>query len=178
MTLSETIHQKEDTITIFNQDDMPLSHSMCRQILKPIPQSFLRRTVNGQLINCGRVTMQKYRSIIICEDQLPPPFDACWVGSLVKIQCIQAIAQPIKALTKKATLARKPIGGKVDFLGAEGPCNIPYEIEGENLLFSQSLPVDCWLVYRPLLITRVIDFTWETEEWETKNSWHLVADEV
>ncbi len=121
------------------------------QTLAPIQAAaYLRRTINGDLVNLGRTQFQKYASRISCTDQRPPSSDGIWPGMLVTVYCVAELCYPVSTMPQRTAVS-----------GSE-------RTEGD------------FVFYRPVLEMYVIGQTPSTQfsEWTADVQWSLDLEEV
>ena len=148
----------------------PLSARGCTQSLVPIANGELRRTVNGELLYTGTRSYEKYKSVITCADKSGIAFDAIWVGAEVRVGCIQRLWQKVSDST--VVLSRNPVEGSV--IGQNSDVK---SISGRQVEVLGGIE-DGYVSYLPYLDMRVVDVSYETDEWGMKVSWRLVLEEV
>lgn len=109
----------------------------------------LRRTINGALKDLSAPQFRKFASNISCTDQSPPPFDGVMPGTILQVDCAFQFSY------------------KLDGGQAERPI-VPgsQRTEGDFVL------------YRPRLVMRVMNFSQQEDEWHASIGWTLDLEEV
>lgn len=120
------------------------------QTLEPIdPAGYLRRTINGALMDLSVPELRKYRSVITGSDVDPPAFDKVWPGMTVTVNCIAELGY----LTSGGSAGRTPVSGSQRVVGD-------------------------FTYYRPQLSMLVVRVPVSSEEWTATNGWSLELEEV
>jgi len=120
------------------------------QTLDPIESAgYLRRTINGTLMDLSVSELRKYHSIISGSDVDPPASDQVWPGRTLQVSCI-------------AELGYKTAGGSASRSVVSGS----QRIVGE------------FTFYRPKLEMLVVGLNVNTDEWGAVVSWSLELEEV
>jgi hypothetical protein len=128
---------------------VPYSARGLTQTLEPIDAAgFLRRSINGKLVDLSVAQFQKYKSTITGSDQKPPACSGVWPGKQVTVDCISELVYPEYGTPERAVVA-----------GSE------YEEAG-------------FVFYRPQLIMRVIGLQVQTDEWQAQVGWTMNLEEV
>ena len=112
--------------------------------------------------------------MIKCSDKASIAFDSLWHGSQVKVGCIQRLWQ--KLAGKQTVLSRDPVLGSVIAQDADLNTIEIKDIKGRQVNLAQTLN-DGFVSYCPWLDMRVVDVSFETDEWGMKVSWQLVLEE-
>lgn len=154
----------------------PLFARGCVQQLMPIEAGTMRRTIEGKLIYSGQKYMNKYRSIIYCEDKAPLAYEGFWRGSELRVGCIQRIWQKITGHT--VILERDPVEGSVFSITASQREREVCEVNGRSVILSKVCSEESFVSYRPWLEMRVMNFSLMTKEWELKYAWRLELEEI
>lgn len=127
----------------------PYSARGLTQQLEPIPAaSNVLRTINGGLLNLSRPQFQKYHTVITGNDQNPPAVDGVWPGREITVDCISELSYPVGGTPQRDVVAGSSY------------------TEGD------------FVIYRPRLIFRVINFTTTKDEYGAVTSWSLEAVEA
>jgi hypothetical protein len=157
-----------------------LSARGCDQTLEPIPQGELRRSVNGDLHFLGNVAALKYRSTIRCADQNSFSLNNEWVGSCVKVGCIQPLwFQGKTEPNGKITLPKAVRPGLFKTCSAEGKFLNSYLVGPATLNCEEEPGKLVEVCYYPLLTMYIKHFTFQSAEWEIdRNSWTLDLEEA
>lgn len=152
----------------------PFSARDCVQSLTPIPQENLRRTLNGELICLKNQGYRKFQSTITCKDKVPPAFEGLWIGTRLKVGCIQSLTHPVLPGNPYAQMERDAVTCHLhDLSGKEYPLK-----KSETLLVS--IPSDFpggFITYRPWLKMIVKNYHLETDEWNLSVEWKLDLEE-
>ncbi len=152
----------------------PFSARECTQSLTPIPQDSLRRTINGVLVCVGNKGHHKFQSTISCKDKAPPAFENLWVGTHLKVGCLQSLTQTIPAGASRIFLEREPLRCYAyDPLEKMWPIE---KVEGNSVFLSPGCPGG-FITYRPWLRMVVKHYHLETDEWEASVGWRLELEE-
>jgi hypothetical protein len=136
----------------------PYSARGLTQTLEPISSTgasggnamgtWLKRDINGNLVNLAYPQFQKYASTITCRDTETPSFDDAWIGATVQVDC----ACELNYLTGGSP-ARPPVSGSE-------------RTEGD------------YTFYRPSLTMMVAEIKNSFAEWEAEYAWQLSLFEV
>ena len=111
--------------------------------------TFIRRDINGFLINMFPVQLRKYQSTVTCRDVETPALDDAWLGQIISVAC----AAELNYLTAGGTPARPEVSGSSYVEGA-------------------------FTFYRPLLTMMVMDIKSSFAEYPHTYSWEIVLQEV
>lgn len=111
--------------------------------------SAIRRTVNGLLVNLSPPQMQKYSSVISCDDQRAPAIDGVWAGLVVVVDCVPELSY----ITSGGSPARPVVPGSSRTEGA-------------------------YTFYRPRLTMMVISHNQSHDEYGAVVSWQLTLEEL
>ena len=153
----------------------PFSARECHQSLSPIPQSVLRRTLNGTLVCIGNKGDGKFQSTIRCKDKSPPAFETLWAGTLLKVGCMQSLTQAVSAGASSISLERNPLSCHAyDSGGKMWPIE---KVEGNCVFVSRGFPGG-FITYRPWLMMVVKHYHLETDEWGASVGWCLELEEA
>ncbi|MDR2781921.1 MAG: hypothetical protein LBB21_05735 [Holosporaceae bacterium] len=155
----------------------PESARNCHQELSPIPNGEFRKSINGDLLYLETNERKRYRSVISCKDTNSPIIDGIWVGTQITIGCIQNLWQAIDCGKRSVRLVRPPVEGSVCVVNSCGEA-IRFTLEDEEVKLSKSYDEKNFVCFRPWLITRVINFSLETNEWGMSGGWKLVVEEI
>lgn len=127
----------------------PYSARGLSQTLEPIPEAGqVRRTVNGDLVDCSVSQFRKYRSTITCGDQQAPAIDGIWPGVQVTVHCVAELAYPVSGA------AQRPIVSGSD-----------REETG-------------FICYRPILEMMVTNLSEQRDEYGHITSWQMTLEEI
>lgn len=153
----------ESYLTITGVTFPPFSCRDITQILCPVSQGEMRRTVNGELCFVGSRQHFKYTSTVMGHDDALPGFQQAWIGAQVRVGCISTLTEEIRAFDEAGAplLSRAVVPGslKIDRAG-----------DGE----AQS----CTARYRPMLDMRITGFQFCDGEWEKGARWRLDLEEI
>lgn len=153
----------------------PFSVRECTQSLTPLPQGILRRTINGTLVCIGNKGHEKFQSMISCKDKSPPAFEKLWVGTHLKVGCIQSLTQAVPVGASNISLGRDPLSCHAyDPLGKMWAIE---KVEKNCVFLSPGFPGG-FITYRPWLMMIVKHYHLETDEWGASVGWHLELEEV
>ncbi|MDR0633092.1 MAG: hypothetical protein LBF84_03050 [Holosporales bacterium] len=159
----------------------PLSARGCTQELKPKPQGFFKRTLNGDLIFVGN-SSHKYISTIKCSDSIPIATEGLQIGTPVLVGCIQPLCQKIsisEESSKSVTLERDVIVNSVQIFDAENRDCPDFTVDGRIVTIPNPPQyVGLFVSYYPILNMRVTSFVLTTDEWNMKSGWQLDLEEV
>jgi hypothetical protein len=111
--------------------------------------TWVRRDINGNLMNLAPPQMRKYQSEVSCRDMLPPGLDDAWIGAVVEVKCA------------------------AELLYAPGGSPFRPVVTG-----SQYTDQDGVGHYKPILIMMILGISQSLEEWEAFYSWKLSMAEV
>ena len=157
----------------------PLSARGCEQTLTPLISGDLKRTINGDLIYVGQKGHHKYHSIIKCHDKVTPAFEGLWRGSLVKVGCLQKLAQEIIS-DQLILLKHEIVPGSVNVIDNNHK-KLGFQM-AEGRAITLEIPIrlgqKAYVFYRPYLMMRVINFKVMTQEWQFSTQWELELEEV
>lgn len=155
----------------------PESARNCVQELRPIPNGEFKRTVNGNMVFLESNKDRKYRSVISCKDLNFPIIDEIWVGSRIKIGCIQNLWQSIPQGTTKITLCRKPVDGSVCIINSVGD-PIKFTCNNSEIEIDTTYAEKVFVCFRPWMQMQVTDFSIETNEWGMSGTWKIISEEL
>jgi hypothetical protein len=128
----------------------PFSARGLSQTLEPISQTpWLRRTVNGALVDLSVPAFRKYATTITCEDQAVPALNGVWPGQQVTVDCVVELAYP----TSGGTPDRPVVSGSSRVVGSH-------------------------TYYRPRLTMRVVEYRTSFDEWGAAVGWSLRLEET
>lgn len=128
----------------------PYSARNIRQTLTAIgAASYMRRTINGELIDLSPTQFRKYKSSISANDIQPPALDGIWPGLTVTVDCIKELGYLTSGGSPKKTVVSG--SSRVDGL---------------------------FTFYRPQIIFKIINWTDNFSEWEAGDEWQLDLEEV
>lgn len=141
----------QTTVLLIDTIGIPLySCRNVRQTLTPIgAASYMRRTVNGELIDLSPTQFRKYKSSISCSDNTPPAFDGIWPGLIVNVSC----AKELGYITSGGSPKKTVVDGSSRVDGA-------------------------FTFYRPLITFRIVNWSDNYTEWEVGDEWQLDLEEV
>lgn len=146
----------------------------CLQSLTPISQGVLRRTINGMLVCVGDKGHRKFQSTISCKDKAPPAFEKLWVGTHLKVGCIQMLTQVSPAGVSSILLEREPLRCHAyDSLGKVWPIE---KVEEKRVFLTAGF-TGGFITYRPWLVMIVKNYSLETDEWGGSVGWQLELEE-
>lgn len=155
----------------------PESARNCIQELRPIPNGEFRRTVNGNIVFLEANENKKYKSVISCRDLNSPIIDEIWVGSYVKVGCIQNLWQSIPSGTTQITLCRNPVAGSACVIDGSGS-PVRFTCNDNKVEIDKPYKERLFVCFRPWLQMQVTDFSIETNEWGMTGIWKIVLEEV
>lgn len=144
------------------------------QTLIPIAWGEFRRTVNGELVHLGLEGVQKYRSVIHCEDETLPPFNQNWVGETVVVHCLAFLQETHTVNAEhEIQLKRPPVMGSIE-------CEHDISLADNNKVTILSVPegTSITLRYRPIIQAKIVDFGCKDFEWDNKVSWTVTLEEI
>lgn len=151
----------------------PFSARGCIQVLAPIESAEVHRTINGELVTTVSKLHHKYKSTIKSQDKLPIAMDSLWKGQDVELGCMQRLWE--KSDGNTVALSRRPVSGSVVAISQDRLAVEVLQVEGQKV----TLAGPAFVGYRPLLVMKITDFGYETEEWGEGNvSWFLKLEEV
>ncbi|MEI8321274.1 MAG: hypothetical protein WCG05_04635 [Alphaproteobacteria bacterium] len=174
LTLETDMNFCELQLHLSNGDVIFLPDST--QSLEVLALGALRRTVNGKLV-CTGTGLQKYKSVIQGEGQIPVGFEKLERGQQVTVHCLQRLWQEVVA--EEVLLSRPAVEGSV-FAMTERKEVVPLEqIKRRKFRLEEGIPEGKILLsYRPLLEMRLTKISSEGEEWGDKRGWRLSLDEI
>lgn len=153
----------------------PFSGQDCHQILNPIPQAVLRRTVNGDLKCINSQGHKKFFSTIKCKDKAPPAFDGLWKGMTLKVRCIQPVTQPVSFQSVSVQVDREGFDHHLfNYRGEVWPIT---PSENRWISISPGFPGG-FITYKPILHMMVKSYVLETDEWGLTVGWSLDLEEI
>lgn len=152
----------------------PFSARECTQSLTPLPGGALRRTLQGELVVVGGKTPRKFHSLITCTDHSVPAFEKFWVGTVLKVGCIQSLTQAIPPHTQLVHLERDPV--TFHLYDTKGQELSGSSHDGKTLTLEEGFPGG-FVTYRPWLIMLVKTYRLETNEWGASIGWTLELEE-
>lgn len=152
----------------------PFSSRECTQTLTPISQGVLRRTINGILVCVSPGGHRKFASTISCKDKAPPAFDGMWIGTLVKVGCIQTMTHVVMGSSSKIQLEREALS--LHLYEYSGKTWTPEKMQDRWVFIPYDFPGG-FLTYRPELIMVVKNYFLETDEWGLTVGWKLELEE-
>ena len=142
----------------------------CSQTLFPLSQGHLLRTVSGHCLNLG--VLEKYGSVIKCQDKEPPTLEDLWPGVLLKVACIQPLMTH-QVHQEKVVLKRPAVEGSV-LLMDENEI-FPLVCKGNQVHVPKGLKG--YISYRPFLYMIVKNFSVLYDEWKQSAGWVLELEE-
>ena len=141
-------------ITLLRLDPIdvpPYSARGISQTLEPIEAAaYLRRDVNGNLIDLSVSQERKFRSTITCEDQDHPALNGVWPGMQLTVDCVVELAY---ADATDGAADRTAVAGS-------------------------TRTADGFIFYRPQLVMLVVGYTIERDEYGAAVGWTLDLEEV
>jgi hypothetical protein len=158
----------------------PFSTGNCQQILMPIKQGNIFRTINGDAVIPNARQSKKYKTKILGKDTNPPCFEGVSFGSLIKIECIQKVWMEIDGNSGDVlTFEKIPVEGSVIAIDTEK--NL-YEVERisekEFSVKNRPAATSIFIGYSPYLEMSLIDLKIDKEEWGGEYKWELEAEEI
>lgn len=127
----------------------PYSARGLSQTLTPIAASqHLERTINGELVDFSYEPMQKYKSTISGNDQMPPACDGVWSGKIIEVECIAEL------------------------------CTSEYALLGRTAVLGSLRDEAGFTTYRPKLTMMVVNFSQDQDEYGRQIGWSLELEEV
>lgn len=140
----------ETLLTISGQGVSPFSARGLTQTLAHIDAAkYLRRSVNGSLVDLSQPQFRKYETTISCNDQNAPAFEGLAIGAQVDVECV-------------ATLSYKTAGGS----------------PGRPVVTDSSRVDGSYTIYRPRLTMRVTAWNTTEDEYGAAVSWSLSLEEI
>lgn len=156
----------------------PFSARGCQQILMPAVRGEFRRTINGKLIDLGRKTHHKFKSMISCEDKTIFASGLLWVGAELEVSCIQRLCQEISGQENVINLLRPAVAETIEATNY-AQAAIPYKVLTATSLEAQLEREDKGFIsYCPILNMRLTNFSVNTQEWKGQSSWLLELEEI
>lgn len=153
----------------------PFSARDCTQVLTPLSQGVLRRTIGGTLMCIGGGRHRKFLSTLKGKDKAPPAFEGIWGGMILKVGCLAPLTQLISENALSLSLEREPVTCHVyDRLSKIYPIE---KVDGKTVILSPGFPGG-FITYRPWLMMMVKAYHIETEEWDAEVRWSLELEEV
>ncbi len=152
----------------------PFSARECTQILTPIPEGTLRRTINGILVCTGNRAHRKFQSTLSCKDKAAPALGGVWKGSLLKVGCMQSLTQAVPHGTLRIQLEREAV--TLHLYEESGKLWQLEKDENRFVLIPFDFPGG-FITYRPLLLMVVRNYHLETDEWGATVGWKLELEE-
>lgn len=111
--------------------------------------TWVRRDINGNLMNLAPVQMRKYQSEISCRDVEAPCLDNAWIGEVVEVECTAELMYPLGGTPQRAAVPGSTYTDERHFVH-----------------------------YRPVLTMMVLGISQSFEEWESFYAWRLSLAEV
>ena len=111
--------------------------------------TFIRRDINGFLVNMFPIQLRKYQSTVTCRDVETPALDNAWLGQIISVAC----TAELNYLTATGTPQRPEVSGSS-------------YVEGD------------FTFYRPLLTMMVMDIKSSFAEYPAFYSWEVQLQEV
>lgn len=154
----------------------PFSARGCKQELVPIPNGVFRNTVNGKLMFLKTSDLQRYKTIIKCNDVNTPTLGNLFIGNEIEIECIQSIWQAVDPKTEKVELIRDYVPDSIVLINKN--CKeFNFEINGLELSINPVCDEQLFVTFRPKLKMKITNFYSSNDEWELNSSWQLEAEE-
>ena len=153
-----------------------------KQTLEPIGGGEPRRTINGELLDTPSLCAGKYRTLLSGTDKNMPAFAHLRKGLQVEVSCVMKWWEPL--VKGKCTLSRKPVNNSVTLLDTTlKPIFVPIQINKSevsvpSLIDEKEVGDGRWILYRPVLMMRVISWEMQTNERELSTSWRITLEEV
>ena len=161
-----------ETVLYIGGDDFPPKAARnCKQEIKVIDSSIIKRNINGNLIPLGK--MHKLWTRITCEDQKIPDVLTYDVGDVIDIACIQRLWKKVTS-GKPFHLKRIPCAHSVLGHNKKGEtiCSLDDRQEG-------TVPVGAeFISYRPWIQIMITKIETHYNEWNMNASWMLEGEEV
>lgn len=160
----------------------PFSARGCTQTLKVAPLGELRRCLNGRLHYIGGDADYKYISQVQGKDKMPPAFEALSRGTTVSVECLSPLTQKIKGDGKKVCYnLKRPAVPQSALAYSVERLELPIAREAKQqiqLKIPLAQHAEAYITYRPNLIMKVQDFSYDVDEWENQCRWYLDLEEV
>lgn len=162
----------ETLLYIGSEDLPPKSARNCKQELKIIDSSIMKRNINGDLIPLRK--SRKLWTRITCDDQKIPDVLTCEIGDVVDIGCLQRLW---KKVTPGATfkLKHKPCARSVSGHNKRG--DIVHTFDNDQSDGKVPHAVE-FISYRPWLSVIITKIETTYHEWDQAASWVLEGEEV
>lgn len=141
----------DETLLSWTGDGVsPYSARGLTQSLEPIAAAEnMRRTINGTARDLSAPQFRKYKSAIVCADQVAPALDDVWPGDVLTVNCVKELSYK----TAGGSPARSVVSGSS-------------RVEGAHTL------------YRPVIVFMVMTKTETKDEYGCVDSWQLTLEEV
>ncbi|MDR2681438.1 MAG: hypothetical protein LBB29_00080 [Holosporaceae bacterium] len=157
----------------------PESARNCTQELHPIPNGEFKKSVNGDLLFLKSSENKKYKSVISCRDINFPIIDSVWIGSQMNVGCIQNLWQSIEPGKQKIRLIRPVVRDSINVLNAAGDhIKFTFNDDTNEVELLKKYDEKIFVSFRPWLIMTVVDFSFETNEWNMNGEWKIVLEEI
>lgn len=147
------------------------------QTLSNIALPELRRTINGELIYLGKPSHHKYRSEVRCADLKNIGMNNHWIGSEVRVYCVTNLVErfgPDPLGRYLLSRAGRPESISVQDITGQW---IDAKLQGGNQVL-MDIKTTTLVSYQPILEMRIVEFSCTTQEWDAKESWHLILEEI
>lgn len=155
----------------------PWTGRRCTQKIMPIPGNEPQRTVNGELVDMNPQRLNKVRTLITGQDRDAPFLDALRLGQGISISSIAGLFLWCPPGQNRVDLNRLPVEGSMAVMTRQKALIRAFRVYGSTVEFPHEHN-GLWVRYRPILHTRVVDFSLERDEKTFQTSWTLLLEEV
>ena len=155
----------------------PWTGRRCTQKIMALEGQDPRRTVNGELIDLNLRNNQKLRTHITGCDHDAPFFDSLCKGQGMSVFSIAGLFLWCPSGQERLILNRLPVPDSVTAMTRERRLTRMFKVEGSAVTFTHPHR-GLWVRYRPILHTRVMDFSLERDERTFQTAWALLLEEV
>lgn len=156
----------------------PFSARGCVQTLVPLKTQSFHRTINGELLYLGGQGFHKFSSTLVCQDLGTFSSQMFCVGQEVEVACIQRLWQPFNGHLDEQdiTLLRPAVPGSL-IAKDDALRGVEMTIISDTRVRLCSGEAG-HISYCPKLKMRIREFSLKTHEWENKNGWVMVLEEI
>jgi hypothetical protein len=164
---------------IFDGFEMPPESARnCVQELYPIPNGEFKKSINGNTLFLESTERRRYRSAIFCRDVNALIIEGIWIGSQIKVGCIQTLWQSINAGETTIRLTRPAVDKSVCALDCSGN-PVKFNLQNNvDVKLNEAPKEKIFVCFRPWLTMKIIDFSLETNEWGMSGGWKLILEEI
>lgn len=160
---------------------LPISIQGLQQKVVPYTPYPVQRNINGELVDIDPCPVLKYRSIISGKDRISIPLEGMYLGVPIQISSIMCLVKSIAQLNPDQIieLSRVPVHKSINFITTKDHKILPYRIDERRLTYTgKTKHESVYLIYRPYLETKLVDFEVTTNEWGQDVTWRITCDEV